>query len=1039
MAGILNGAKFPTVAVLLGLALASCQTTTATLTDQSAGSSRSGDFSSAERGARAALGLAEEQRDRNEDNFAVAVLNLGVVLTQAGKLQEARALYDQHAASIVGLQDLNPTIQAQFLLNRGLLALQSNEPQAAADFAVQARDVAIIADNQLLRAAAQNNAAEAYLRLGDFARAGTHLDAAAIAFRQDRAATLSTEEYAIYRSVTGNRARLAWARQDPITALGLYEALLNDEVSRFGSETLFAGLTENNMATILADVGEPKEAERRFLNALTISDRLNGSQSRNSQTIRNNLASVLSRNGRGDAALELLVGSEASTSDPALSIQRASIRGQVLYAAGDVPGALAAAELAASQSTSTFGALHPTTLTLELNTGETYRLSGQSAKAEALYTDLTQRLENAPGRRYFRMRVLVQRGELALARGKSDQAVKVARAALSEIEATLGSSHPLAQRTKRVLAEALLQTGDADQAASLFAELLRTRADRGVFRPDLVALYLRAVQMEGGTGVRPGYEEQAIDVLQYVGTSSTGKSIAQMATRLAQRDDALGALLRDRQDLQGTRDRLEADAVASLQGDDSTKTAAIRTRLQQVSNDLERVDARISDRFPDFDGFASSRVGTVAATQTALSKGEAVLGIVPVLDETWIWAVSGDRLGVWRSSLSTEVIGRLVVEMRYGLDPLQAELKTREGLPRVFPAKSAHQLYRGVFAPARSVVDSARIVNVIAGGAMQSIPFEVLPTELPQQSVWRAGDYRSAPWLIRRHAFVYLPTLAALSALRQGARTRGERSRFLGVGDPLLFDHPVQFGAEPMEQRALRGSSTQGASLRASAAIRATDVFGAATVDPDAIENLVSLPETALELALLGSYFAEDQLMLRSDATEEAVRVRSDLDDFNVLAFATHGLVTGELPGLSEPGLVMTPPKEDDETGDGLLAASEIATLELDADWVILSACNTGASDGTPNAEGLSGMARAFFFAGARSLLVSHWAVVSEPTVELTTRMLQYYDEKGLSKAEALRESILSLLNSDIALYNHPAVWAPFVVVGDGGPKGVGA
>ena len=102
-----------------------------------------------------------------------------------------------------------------------------------------------------------------------------------------------------------------------------------------------------------------------------------------------------------------------------------------------------------------------------------------------------------------------------------------------------------------------------------------------------------------------------------------------------------------------------------------------------------------------------------------------------------------------------------------------------------------------------------------------------------------------------------------------------------------------------------------------------------------------------------------------------------DLSDYRILAFATHGLVSGEMKGLAEPALVFTPPESGTEADDGLLTASEIATLELDADWVILSACNTAAADGTPGAEGLSGMAKAFFYAGARALLVSHWSVNS--------------------------------------------------------------
>ena len=99
------------------------------------------------------------------------------------------------------------------------------------------------------------------------------------------------------------------------------------------------------------------------------------------------------------------------------------------------------------------------------------------------------------------------------------------------------------------------------------------------------------------------------------------------------------------------------------------------------------------------------------------------------------------------------------------------------------------------------------------------------------------------------------------------------------------------------------------------------------------------------------------------------------------------------------------------------MSSGEIARLKLNADWVVLSACNTAAADGTPGAEGMSGLAKAFFYAGARSLLVSHWPVASEATVPLTTGMLKEYEahpEQG--KAEAHRKAMLSLIDTP----NHP-------------------
>jgi CHAT domain-containing protein len=119
----------------------------------------------------------------------------------------------------------------------------------------------------------------------------------------------------------------------------------------------------------------------------------------------------------------------------------------------------------------------------------------------------------------------------------------------------------------------------------------------------------------------------------------------------------------------------------------------------------------------------------------------------------------------------------------------------------------------------------------------------------------------------------------------------------------------------------------------------------------------------------------------RQNTTEENVK-RLPLADYRVVYFATHGLVAGDVEGLGEPSLALTLPKDPSETDDGLLTASEVAQLKLNADWVVLSACNTAAGE-KPGAEALSGLARAFFYAGARALLVLHWRIDSKAATRL--------------------------------------------------------
>ena len=178
-----------------------------------------------------------------------------------------------------------------------------------------------------------------------------------------------------------------------------------------------------------------------------------------------------------------------------------------------------------------------------------------------------------------------------------------------------------------------------------------------------------------------------------------------------------------------------------------------------------------------------------------------------------------------------------------------------------------------------------------------------------------------------------------------------------------------------------------------------------------------------------------DALVLGENATEKNLKTTIDWKRYHTISFATHGLVSGDLQGFSEPALVLTPPLRASTLDDGLLTASEISNLDLDADWVILSACNTAASDDSSGGEGLSGLAQAFIYAGARSMFVSHWAVMSKPTVRLTTEMFQLLKSgNALAKTEAHRQAMLALLeDTENPYYAHPTIWAPFVIVGEGG------
>jgi CHAT domain-containing protein len=276
--------------------------------------------------------------------------------------------------------------------------------------------------------------------------------------------------------------------------------------------------------------------------------------------------------------------------------------------------------------------------------------------------------------------------------------------------------------------------------------------------------------------------------------------------------------------------------------------------------------------------------------------------------------------------------------------------------------------------------------------------------------------------------------------LPPGKSGRGELVAF---GDPY-FNKDQESAAEGTEGKIQAadagGNVTRGLPLKRRSSPKLDGV------DSAELGLLPRLPDTAEELRSIALALQADPskaLFLGKDASEATVKTMN-LSGFKVLAFATHGLVPGELNGLTQPALALSSPTVTGEDGDGLLTMEEILSLKLDADWVILSACNTGAGAGA-GAEAASGLGRAFFYAGTRALLVTNWSVHSQSARQLVTDLFKRQaDDPKLSRSEALRQAMMALLDGPGYLnsqgktefaYAHPLFWAPYTIIGDGGVR----
>jgi CHAT domain-containing protein len=658
------------------------------------------------------------------------------------------------------------------------------------------------------------------------------------------------------------------------------------------------------------------------------------------------------------------------------------------------------------------------------------------------------------------------------------------RRALAIYEKHLGPDHPNVATALNNLAALRAELGDWAEAARLHRLAVpimtgaRGKEGSGLDKAVLVQgrwrlrAAARAVYRDGASSADARAE--GFVLAQWALQTGAADALAQMGVRFAKGAGPLSVLVRARQDLTGQRQGEDKRLLAAVARADAKATDFSRTAIAGLDGKLAAIDARLAAEFPEYAQLSNPRPLSIALVQSLLGEDEVLVvfldipGFGNLSEETLAWVVTKAEARWTSIPHGTVALAERVAKLRCGLDregqwtwvreqqrwEAKAEncralkrdgLASNEALP--FDLNVAHELYASLLAPFADLTNGKRLF-VVPSGPLTSLPFSVLVTEATPSNPGGVAP----SWLVLTQSITVLPAVGSLQALRKLPPSQA-RSPYIAFGSPLL-DGGNPDGTAAKLARAKQSCQTEGqhlGMLQAARPIPRLSAIFRGAVDIGALRAQTPLPETADELCAVAEALGtlqspgdeNETVWLGARATETNLKALSrsgKLARYRVLHFATHGLLADEseaiLNSAAEPALLLSPPQVDAtreqlEEDDGLLLASEVAQLELDADWIVLSACNTAAGE-KGDADALAGLARAFFYAKARALLVSHWYVNSEAAVKLTTgAFAELRVNPKIGRAEALRRSIVRLITLGRPDEQQPEYWAPFVLVGE--------
>lgn len=956
----------------------------------------------------------------NHPAYAVALFALADVYRGKGELRQAETLYRNVLA--IELKSFGP-----------------NHPELASTYT----NLAVTLSNQNRNAEAEEYFREAVI-LKERSLGTGHLD---IAVERSNLALILQKQ-----------GKYSDAADQCRQALEIRERAL-------GPDHLVVSRSLANLAEVYSLMGKSQDARALYQRALAVRERLHGPRDPAAVALVHNLAETYREEGENREAEALyrraLASYETMRDANALDLSN-TINGLALVLASegkyDEAEALHRRTLAIRERV--LGDNHPLFAAALSNLAMLYEKRRSAVAAEQLYRRALAIDEQAFGRRHIELTGILNNlaGVYADA-GRHVEAEEQYRRALAIREEVLGAEHPSVVQSLYNLsilfgstdrpAEALAYSRRA--VALILANEKNEREDPSLRnagslierRSNYFRSYLVSLALANRLGLEPAEKlaREAFEIAQWAGQSSAAVAIQLVSSRFSTGSDALAKLVREDQDLTKTwrdKDKLLVAALSKPEAQqDRPATDGLRKQISSVEIRRNEIAAEIAGQFPGYAALVRPNPTKTEEVQNLLRKDEALIFFLLDSKQSYVFAVSRDRFDWEVIPIGANELADKVSAFRRRLDASSAA--NTEGTTSrsdLFDLALANELYATLFGSIEGLIGEKKQLLIVPTGALTALPFHLLVTEKPTSPVPESmAGYRDAAWLIKRQAVTVLPSVSSLRALRVLAQHSQQAPKsMIGFGDPVFKPEPEPTVVAPKAPPAPVKAKTRpkAAKTRAYA-----DYWRGAELDREQLWTLERLPDTAVELKSVGKDLgaAADDIYLGKLANETTVK-HVALKDYRVVYFATHGLIAGDIKGISEPSLALSLPERPTELDDGLLTSSEVAQLKLNADWVVLSACNTMAGD-KPGAEAMSGLARAFFYAGARSLLVTHWAVDSAAATRLTTSTFDLMKkDPAVGRAEALRQAMLAFLNDESSPDNaNPALWGPFAIIGEGAAR----